>query len=126
MFHGFGDLRSFFSFTFKHKIINLLSLFILFLTVFACFGLYFVLKFHYSKKTKMIIDSKGKSLSALLSTNFDKGIVIFILGLTHQILISSPNIQMFTLITIETIWLVKGILTRKYFTESLLLTIWIL
>jgi hypothetical protein len=73
---------------------------VLFITVFVCFGLYLWLKVFYSKKVKIITDAKYETISALISINFDKAIAVFLLGLTHQILLSAPNAQMFLLIAI--------------------------
>jgi hypothetical protein len=70
------------------------------LAIFACFGLYLWLKGCYHKKIKVITDSKDETLSAVLSINLDKGIIIFLLGLTHQILLATPQIQILILTTI--------------------------
>lgn len=84
VFHGFGDLRYFFSFSYQQKILNILSLSVLFIAVFTCYGLYLWLKVHYSKKARIITDLKDNTISVLLSTNIDKAIIIFLLGISHQ------------------------------------------
>jgi hypothetical protein len=84
------------------------------------------LKVSYSKKVKVITDSKDDTLLALLSINFDKGMIIFLLGTVHQILLNTPQIQMIVLIAIEVTWIIKLIAARSYFSSKLLILVWIL
>lgn len=97
-FYSFKELQTMFSFSLYHKFLNVLSIFILFFLFFVCFGVCLWLKFYYKKKTKIMIDAEKSSFFSILSTSFDRGIIIFILGATHQLLLPFPNIQMFTLI----------------------------
>ena len=106
VFYGFGELRNLCSFGFIHKLINILSICAVFFVFFVCFGLYLWLKAQYQKKAKIITDAKLSALSSLLSMGFDRGIVIFLLGLAHQMLLNVPTIQLFTLLSIEIGWVI--------------------
>ncbi len=66
-----------------------------------------------------MIDTEKSSLGTVLSTGFDRGMIIFILGAAHQLLLSFPNIQMFALIGIEFLWMGKKIVAKKYYINSL-------
>ena len=99
-FYGLGELRSLCSFNFEHKIINIISLLSIFFVLFTCFGLYLWLKAYYQKKAKIVTDAKYSTLTSLLSMSFDRGMVILLLGLTHQMLLNSPISQLFVLLSI--------------------------
>ena len=100
IFHGFGELRNLCSFNFEHRLINIISLFSVFFVFFVCFGLYLWLKAHYQKKAKIVTDAKNSTMISLLSMGFDRGMVIFLLGLTHQMLLYAPTSQLFVLLSI--------------------------
>lgn len=67
-----------------------------------------------------MINSQKSTFFSVLSTNFERGIIIFILGVTHQLLLPFPKFQMFTLIFIELIWLCEKIIVRTEFIHSFL------
>lgn len=99
-FYSFKELQTLFSFSLYHKFINVLSAIILFFVFFVCFGICLLLKYHYKKKTRILIDTVRSSFTSVLSISFDRGMIIFVLGATHQLLLPFPNIQMYTLIGI--------------------------
>ena len=118
-FYSFKEMQTLFSFGFYHKLLNVLSTVVLFFVFFVCFGACLWLKFHYKKKTKILIDTEKSTFASVLSMSFDRGMVVFVLGATHQLLLPSPNTQMFTLIGIELVWVAKKVAARKLFLNSL-------
>jgi len=68
--------------------------------LFTCFGLYLWLKVHYKKKAKIVTDARYSSMISLISMGFDRGMVIFVLGFTHQMLLNVPTTQIFVLLLI--------------------------
>jgi hypothetical protein len=60
-----------------------------------------------------MINTEKSTLPSVLSTTFDRGMIIFSLGAIHQLLLASPKIQMTALISIELLWLIEKIIARK-------------
>lgn len=112
-FYCFKELQTLFSFSFQHKLLNLMTLFVLFILFFFCFGFCLFLKFCYQRKTKFMIKAENSTFPSVLSVSFDRGMIIFVLGAIHQLLLSSPNIQMNILISIELLWILQKVMTRK-------------
>lgn len=114
-FHCFAELRFLFSRNFGHKIFNLCAVAVLFIVIFVCFALFLWLKVHYEKKAKIIVGTETAALSALISVGFDRGVMMFLFGVTHQLLLGAPTMQMALLISLEIIWIAKQIYSRRHY-----------
>jgi hypothetical protein len=66
-FLSFGELQTLFAFGFYHKLLNALSVAVLFFVLFASFGLCLWLKFHHRRKTKILIDTEKSTFPSVLS-----------------------------------------------------------
>lgn len=108
-FFTFSEFRLFFSKCFRHKLLNTLILFFFFLLMFTVFGLLPWGKFHYKKKVKHLLDASKAKPQLLWGTTFDRGILCFIFGAVHFLFLNLPNLQLFALMLIEVLWILKKI-----------------
>ena len=114
-FHCFAELRFLFSRSIGHKLFNCCAIAVLFAVVFICFAFYLWLKAHYEKKAKIVADTETAALSALISAGFDRGVMMFLFGVTHQLLLSAPTVQMAILISLEALWILKRVYFRRHY-----------
>ena len=125
-FHCFAELRFLFSRSIGHKLFNCCAVAVLFAVVFICFAFYLWLKAHYDKKAKIVADTETAALSALISVGFDRGVMMFLFGVTHQLLLSAPTVQMAILISLEALWILKRVYSRRHYRQTLLFMVVIL
>ena len=114
-FHCFAELRFLFSRSIGHKLFNCCAIALLFTVVFICFAFYLWLKVHYEKKAKIVAETNNATLSALILVGFDRGVMMFLFGVTHQLLLSTPTLQMTILISLETLWVLKRVYFRRHY-----------
>jgi hypothetical protein len=117
-FHCFAELRFLLSRNFSHKIFNFVAILVLFAVMFTCFAFFLWLRVQYAKKAKIIADTETSTLSVLASIGFDRGVMMFLFGATHQLLLEAPTLQMSLLIFLETVWILKKIYYHKHFKQS--------
>ena len=113
-FFIFAEFKIFFSQCYRHKLLNVFILALFFLLIFTIFAFYLWAKYHYGKRFKHFLDDKKINSCVILGAIIDRGFVCFIFGITHQMLISSPNLQFALLSFIELCWIIKkGIFITK-------------
>jgi len=79
-------------------------------------------------KAKYFLSNNESSLSGIISSTIDRGIICAIFGFTHRLLINYPNIQLCALFSIEIAWIISRFIfmKRKGYESSVLVCIWIL
>ena len=78
---------------------------------------------HYEKKAKIVADTEAATLSALISVGFDRGVMMFLFGATHQLLLDTSTLQMALLISLEAIWIVKRVYSRRHYRQTALFVV---
>jgi hypothetical protein len=66
---------------------------------------------------------ENATLSALISVGFDRGVMMFLFGVTHQLLLSTPTVQMAILVSLEALWILKRIYSRKHYRHTALFAV---
>lgn len=122
-FHCFAELQFLFSRNTFHKIFNCSAVIVLFTVVYICFAFYLWLKPQYNKKAKIIAGTETSTLSALISVSFDRGMLMFFFGVTHQLLLSKPIFQMSILIFLQSLWIFKRLCSHKHYRHTVILLV---
>jgi hypothetical protein len=96
-FYLFGELTTFFSASFRHKLVNLFLLAFFFVVVFSATALYLWFWSSYKKRLGYFVDNSKLTSGGVIGYTIDKGVVCLLFGAAHQLLLASPNLQLLVL-----------------------------
>jgi len=91
---------------FTQKMVNNSMIFATYLLVLFSVTLFLVLFYHCKKLVKYFIENNKSHLKGIVASMIDRGLICFLSGLTHRVLIDQPNLQLLALIGIEFSWMI--------------------
>ena len=88
------------NFSSADKFTNSLMVLGMYIVMMASVGFFFLV-FSYSKKFMKYLQQNSKgNIKGIIASTIDRGIVCFLFGLTHRLLLGQPNIQLLVLMAI--------------------------
>ena len=82
--------------------------------IITCVASFPIFKYYYGRLVKYFLINVNNNSNGIIASMIDRGIVCFLYGMTHRLLLGFPNAQLFTLIVIESLW----IASRIFFTRN--------
>jgi len=98
----------------------------MFIMVMLCVSLFFLMLNFHGKLIKYLHENSSIGIKGICASAIDRGIICFLFGLAHRLLLRYPNIQLLTLIVIELVWIYSRLKlnSHKAYEIRILVTIW--